>query len=83
MSCSTDGMVCLFDLNKDSEENSIQTMLRMQQPLFKCNFIQESLQNTYATTTTGQIYQIDLINSQLLNTYSPIDNVLILYSLLE
>ncbi len=65
LSCSTDGMLCLFDLERDSEEDGIYTMMRMDQPLNTCDFHPSSLHTCYAATTTGLIYDIDLENSQV------------------
>ena len=34
--CSLDGMISLFDLTKNSEEDSVEFVMRLDQPIEKC-----------------------------------------------
>lgn len=75
MSSSLDGMVCLFDLSKESEEEATDTVVRLEQPVNNCKFLGNDFSTAFAQTTVQTICLLSLENAKMVKEVQTIENV--------
>ena len=92
MSSSLDGMVCLFDLSKESEEEATDTgnrwwnfekktkylnvVVRLEQPVNNCKFLGDNFNTAFAQTTVQTIALLSLENAKMVKEVQTIENVM-------
>jgi len=75
MSSSLDGMVCLFDLSKESEEEATDTVVRLEQPVNNCKFLGNDFSTAFAQTTVQTIALLSLENAKMVKEVQTIENL--------
>jgi len=75
MSSSLDGMVCLFDLSKESEEEATDTVVRLEQPVNSCKFLGDNFNTAFAQTTVQTIALLSLENAKMVKEVNTIDHL--------
>lgn len=75
MSSSLDGMICLFDLSQDNEDEATDTVIRLEQPVNSCKFIGESFSAGFAQTTVQTIAVLSFENAQVAKEINTIENL--------
>jgi WD40 repeat protein len=75
LSASVDGMVCLFDLKQENEEDSAESVLVAEQPVNTCRFFEGDYSAAFALTTTSSIIIMSLEEARVIKQLDTIEHV--------
>lgn len=75
LSASVDGMLCLFDLKQENEEEAAETVMVLEQPINVARFFEGDTSAAYALTTAQTIVIVSLAEAKIAKTVYAIEHV--------
>lgn len=73
VSSSLDGMLCLFDLAQPNEEDACQAIIRTDQPVDRCGYINNQI--VYGITTVDSVFVMNTETETIMQNINSIEHV--------